>query len=328
MIAIRLLVDGAVVREAVFRDLPVSIGRGADCDFAIVDPSVSRSHARVVADESGAVWIEDAGSVNGLRVATTRTDRAALPPTGALRCSLGAAEVELALASPDATLEIAAPRPAAPAWARTLRAAGYWAAGIAAWTGNALLDAGFWSPWEQDRQTKLSWLTLGVAVGLPIMAFVLMGLLRIVGRKARMSEVLRALALVSAGWVAFTLVEGASAYLLSVRLHSLLVGLLGSGGLVATVAYLASVARPGPRGRFFLAWAAVISVLLLGAVGAGRLATRQAGIPQLDYDVSMPVAGLTGPARDLDSYLGTVRSGFETAQRAAEENRRSLQTHP
>ena len=224
MIAVRLLLEGAVVREAVFSALPVSIGRGGDCDFAIFDPSVSRSHARVVADESGAVWIEDAGSINGLRVGTNGVDRAAMPATGALRCSLGAAEVELALASEDATLRIATPRPATPASEGALRATAYWAAGIGAWTVNALLDAGFWSPWEQDRQTKLSWLALGVAVGLPIAAFVLMGLLRIVGRKARIGDVLRALALVSAGWVVFTLVEGVTVYVLSVRVHSLLVG--------------------------------------------------------------------------------------------------------
>ncbi len=328
MIAVRLLRGGAVVREAVFRDLPISMGRGAECDFAIVDPSVSRIHARVVGDDSGAVWIEDAGSINGLRIDGGPTQRADLPATGALRCSLGAAEVELELASQDATVAIAVPDPATPVPDSPLRAAGYWAAGIAAWTTIALLDAGFWSPWEQGRQAKLAWLTLGMAISLPITAFILMGLLRIVGRQARLGDVLRALALVSVGWVVFTLVEGATAYALSVRLHALLVSLLGTGGAVASTAYLASVARRGPNGRFLLAWAAAIGVLTLGLGAAGRLAARQAGIPQLDYDVSMPIAGMTGPASDLDTYLGRVRTGFETARRAAEENRRDLQTHP
>jgi pSer/pThr/pTyr-binding forkhead associated (FHA) protein len=153
VIAVRLLMDGAVVREAVFRDLPISIGRGADCDFAVVDPSVSRRHARVVADPSGAVWIEDAGSVNGLRLGASRVDRAAVPSTGSLRFSLGSAQVEVARASQDATLELAPPRPAAPGWARASRAVAYWTAGIAAWAGITLLDSGFWSPWEQSRLT-------------------------------------------------------------------------------------------------------------------------------------------------------------------------------
>jgi FHA domain len=326
VIAVRLVRHGAVVREAVFRDLPISLGRGAECDFAIVDPSVSRCHARVAGDDSGAVWIEDAGSVNGLRIDARPTGRAVLPATGALRCSLGAAEVELELASQDATVAIAIPSPATPVTDSALRAAGYWAAGIASWTAIALLDAGFWSPWEQDRQTKLAWLTLGTAISLPVVAFILMGLLRIVGRQARIGDVLRALALVSFGWVLFTLVEGATAYVLPVRLHALFVSLLGTGGAVASTAYLASLARPGPNGRFLLAWAAAIGALTLGLGAAGRLAARQAGIPQLDYDVSMPIAGVTGPASDLDTYLDKVRSGFEKARRAAEENRRDLQT--
>ena len=153
-----------------------------------------------------------------------------------------------------------------------------------------------------------------------------MGLLRIVGRKARLGDVLRALALVSSGWVVFTIVHDAAAYILSVRLHTLVVGLLGNGGLVASVTYLASVARPGPRGRFVLAWAAAIGVLVAAFAAAGRLATRQAGTPQLDYDVAMPIAGVTGPASDLDSYLGSVREGFENAEQKAEEERRNLQT--
>jgi pSer/pThr/pTyr-binding forkhead associated (FHA) protein len=325
VIAVRLLADGAVVREAVFRDLPISIGRGADSDFAIVDPSVSRRHARVVADPAGAVWIEDAGSVNGLGLGATRVDRAAVPITGSLRLSLGSAQLEVAIASPDATLALAAPRLSSSGWARASRAAAYWGAGIAAWAGITLLDSGFWSPWEQSRQTKLSWLALGVAVGLPIVAFVLMGLLRIVGRKARLGDVLRALAVVSSGWVVFTIVHDAAAYVLGVRLHSLVVGLLGSGGLVASVAYLASIARPGPRRRFFLAWSAAIAFLVAAFAAAGRLAARQAGTPQLDYDVAMPIAGVTGPASDLDRYLGSLRTDFQAAEKNAEEERRALQ---
>lgn len=322
MIAVRLLVDGVVVREAVFREAPVVIGRGPESDFAIVDPSVSRQHARVRADESGAVWIEDAGSRNGLRIGAERVERAALPAGGSLRCRLGAAEVELAVSSTDATVEIMAPAPSPHGPLRALKALALWAAGITAWAGLMLIDPSFWSPWEQDRLTTLSWVTLGVAVGLPVLAFVLIGLLRIVGRRARVSDALRALALVSWGWVLLTFLMEAASYGLSVRAHGVLTALLGPGGAAVTVAYLASVARPGPRRRFFVTWVVAIAVLLAGFAGAGRLAARQAGTPQLDYDVRTPIAGVTGPASHVDRYLDALRADFSVAAGRAEEERR------
>lgn len=320
MIAIRLLVDGAVVREAVFGRDSVVIGRGPESDFAILDPSVSRQHARVRADESGVVWIEDAGSRNGLRIGSERVERAALPAAGGLRCRLGAAEVELAVSSTEATVEIMAPRPHGPL--RALKALALWAAGITAWAGLMLIDPSFWSPWEQDRLTTLSWVTLGVAVGLPVLAFVLIGLLRIVGRRARVSDALRALTLVSWGWVLLTFLVEAASYGLSIRAHGVLTALLGQGGVVVTVAYLASVARPGPRRRFFVTWAVAIAVLLTGFAGVGRLAARQAGTPQLDYDVKAPIAGVTGPASHFDRYLDGLRADFSAARGRAEDERR------
>jgi hypothetical protein len=51
-------------------DLPLgelTIGRGATCGLTIDDPLVSRTHARIVIDETGG-YIEDAGSRNGIRV--------------------------------------------------------------------------------------------------------------------------------------------------------------------------------------------------------------------------------------------------------------------
>ena len=326
MIAVRLLVDGAVVREAVFREASVVIGRGLESDFVIVDPSVSRQHARVRADPSGAVWIEDVGSRNGLRIGTERVERAALPAAGSLRCRLGATEVELVVPSTDATVEIMAPTPSAHGPLRALKALALWAAGITAWANLMLINPSFWSPWEQDRLTTLSWVALGVAVGLPVLAFVLIGLLRIVGRRARVSDALRALTLVSWGWVLLTLLVEAASYGLSVRAHGVLTALLGQGAVVVTVAYLASVARPGPRRRFFVTWVVAVAVLLAGFAGAGRLAARQAGTPRLDYDVRMPIAGVTGPASHFDRYLDALRADFNAAEGRAEDERRRSET--
>jgi len=48
------------------------VGRGRDCGLVLVDPSVSRVHARIVVRPDGAVLVEDVGSANGLFVNDTR----------------------------------------------------------------------------------------------------------------------------------------------------------------------------------------------------------------------------------------------------------------
>ena len=328
MIAIRLLVDGAVVREGVFREGSALIGRGPESDFPVVDPSVSRRHARVRTDEVGAVWIEDAGSRNGLRTGAGRVERAAVPAGGTLRCWLGAVEVELAVAGADATVEIAAPAASAHGAVRALKALALWAAGIAAWAGLILIDPGFWSPWEQDRLAKFSWVALTVSVFLPVVAFVLIGLLRIVGRRAPVGDALRALAVVSWGWVLLVLLDSAASYALRVPAHAMLEAVLRNGGAIVTIAYLASVGRAGRGRRFFAVWAAAVAVLLVGFNAAGRLAARQAGTPQLDYDLGVPIGGGTGPASGLDAYLEGVRADFTVAEQRAEEDRPTSHSAP
>jgi hypothetical protein len=68
------------------------IGRGADCDVALSDPSVSRKHARVEADAEGRVLVHDLGSVHGVLVNGARV-RGSAPLThgsrlGILSCTL------------------------------------------------------------------------------------------------------------------------------------------------------------------------------------------------------------------------------------------------
>jgi len=56
--------DTISIRE----DGPTVIGRDAECDGIVRDDGISRRHARVVRDESGAYVLEDLGSTNGIRV--------------------------------------------------------------------------------------------------------------------------------------------------------------------------------------------------------------------------------------------------------------------
>jgi len=56
-------------------DRATLIGRDAECDGVIRDDGISRRHARVCRDESGAFVIEDLGSTNGVFVDGTRIER-------------------------------------------------------------------------------------------------------------------------------------------------------------------------------------------------------------------------------------------------------------
>jgi hypothetical protein len=322
VITIRLLVDGAVVREAVFRDGPVLLGRGLESDFVLLEPSVSRRHARVCQAEDGSVWIEDVGSRNGLRVGGVPASRAPLPARGTLRCQLGAAEVEIALPSAEQTLELELPPAPARAGLRVLAALAFWALAVAAAACGMLASPSFWSPWDQNRLATFVGMTMGVAVGVPILAFLLIGLLRIVRRRARLTQTLRALALVGWSWVLLAALTRASWYVLSVQAQGLLASALGVAGTAMGVAYLASTARRGPPLRFFLVWAAVVVLVMAGVAGAGRLAARQSGTPQVDYDMDVPIAGWSGPASSLDRYLAGVRADYARAERRAAEERR------
>ena len=322
MIAVRLLADGVVVREAVFRDGSFVIGRAPESDFVIVDPSLSRRHALVRTDENGDVWIEDADSRNGLWLGDEAVPRARLSAARPARFRLGTVELELALSSADATQEIA--RPPAPRPRPRLRALGLLAAGVGAGVLSVVIEPSFWSPWQTDRWTGLLRFTLGLAVGLPVLAFVLVGLLRIVGRRAHVSDALSTLALLSWGSVLLRLVLAASTYALAVRAHAVVALLLQVVASAVIVASLASIARPGPRARFFATWAAVVTLMIVGFGAVGALAARQAGVPELDYQVAVPILGLTGPASDLDGYLRVVGEDFTTAETgAADELRRS-----
>ena len=56
----------------------------------------------------------------------------------------------------------------------------------------------------------------------------------------------------------------------------------------------------------------------------GQMASRQAGVPAARYDMSVPLAGFSGPRGELSAYFDLVRRDFKEAQReAADEERRT-----
>jgi hypothetical protein len=92
------------VRETVFRSLPVTLGRGADCDFPILTtPSLAPARG-AGARPRGALVLRDLGSRNGLHLGPQRV--ASLPVAALVALPVGTVELELEPLRDSDTLEI------------------------------------------------------------------------------------------------------------------------------------------------------------------------------------------------------------------------------
>ena len=63
-------------------DNPLSIGRSDGCGLMLAEPSVSRSHAEVWADQRGDAWVIDCGSTNGTFLNGRQVERGEPTPIG------------------------------------------------------------------------------------------------------------------------------------------------------------------------------------------------------------------------------------------------------
>jgi FHA domain-containing protein len=72
--------SGVVQTRLRLGDQPVTVGRGYGNDIILDDPYVDARHARITLDDSGALVLEDLGSLNGLALpsGTTRVTRVAV----------------------------------------------------------------------------------------------------------------------------------------------------------------------------------------------------------------------------------------------------------
>ncbi|HZI41642.1 MAG TPA: FHA domain-containing protein [Gemmatimonadaceae bacterium] len=114
--------DGARTRH-VLNGQALTLGRGLANDVVLDDPYVDASHARVILDESGAVVVEDLGSVNGLVSGTDRIfGRAVVRPGATLR--VGRTQLRFRDPSeslPPALVDVQVPSLAAPSSSRVTR---------------------------------------------------------------------------------------------------------------------------------------------------------------------------------------------------------------
>lgn len=329
MIAARVLKDGAVVRETVLGRLPATIGRDASCDLVLFDGSVSRRHAVLEQDESGAVVLRDQGSRNGILVdGALRTET---PLGSVLHCRLGAVAVELERLSPADTgafsLDALQRAERRHRIAQPLLAL---AIGLGGFLVGTAAEPSFWSPYQKNRGLELSGQALGFVLTLLLGSFGLLIVLKAAGRTVRLADTLAACARVVWLWPATVLLQSASYYVLGVGAHALVRdALLPNAAAAIGVATLAAVRRPGTSRRFRLAWAvAILAVAAAFEVNEG-LTARRAGTPALDHSVLPPLGSWTGPAVSEDAFLAALgRESAGAAQDAALVERRQSALEP
>lgn len=322
MIALRLLREGGALREQVFTELPLVLGRSPEADFVLADASVSRTHARLERDGAGQLQLVDLGSVNGLHAGSCRV--AALPIAGPTRCRLGAVEVEIVPVADDPTLEIRLED-----WHREEQRRGlphqalYLGVGVLGVVVTELLSPGFWSPWQRSRASELVGSVVALLVLLPLLAFLLFVALKVAARPVRVADTLWALARVvwlSPLWLVLSV---ASDYLLPESASGIASSLLGWAACVVGVVFLAGLRRRRRSRAFALGWAGAVTLLWLGTSLTSSLAAERLGVPQNDYTVRPPLAGLVGLSSSLEDYLARVEAAAAAAAQDAEAVRLS-----
>jgi hypothetical protein len=318
VIAVRLLKDGVVVREALFKHLPVTLGREQGCDFPLFDGSVSRAHARIEREESGGLVLRDSGSRNGLHVGPVKVQAA--PVDGLLHCLIGAVEVEIEPLVDATTQEIRLHD-----WRKLERRRGlsdylrYAVVGMLGWLTMWVVEPSFWSPWQKDRGVALLGQALAALLALPLAAALLFVLLKAFGRRLRLADTLEALSRL----VWLSPLASAAAYVayypLPATTFALVRGLLGMAVAAWIAASLAAIRRPGPSRLFRAAWATAAVLLAAGFGAIASLTSERTGQPKLDFHVQVPLAGYAGRSESLDDYWKRLDQAI--GQTAAEEKR-------
>jgi hypothetical protein len=322
MIVVRLLHEGAVVREALFDRLPLILGRGAECDFVLTDPSVSRVHARLERDGEDRLVLCDAGSLNGIHAGPARI--AQLAVGGTLRCRLGAAEIEIETVSEAPTRAVRADQ-----WHRyeQRRSLGHYALylglGVLGLASRQVLEPDFWSPWQRSRVSELVGTVVGALVLLPVLAFLVFVALKAAGRQVRVADTLRALARLSWLLPLWLVLNTAADYVFEGGGQSAATAFLTWAAVVTAIVYVASLRRPGRRRAFALGWGVAVTVLWVGGQLVSAMGERRMGVPQNDYVVRPPLGRYVGRTVDLDIYLDRVEAGSKRAADAAEDVLRS-----
>jgi hypothetical protein len=320
VIAVRVLHQGVIVREHVLPGLPVRVGRAPENDVVLFDPSVSRAHAVIESDASGELVVRDLGSRNAIRLGPRPVTEA--HGRRLVRCLLGRVEIEVERLRTDDTLEL---RPGEVVGFDQRRSiadhARYVALAAAAWLAMVVGGPDLWSPWQQNRTGVLLGHCLAAMITLPVAGLVLLGFLRLAGRRVRIADTLRAFAVVAVLFAGSKAVLTAAYYALPSDAFGLFKRTVEIGLTVWAVVYLAAVRRAGRSLWFRAAWGGATLVLIGGLQGLGTLTQKRMGMPQVDHHVQPPLASVTGPHRPLSAFFDRLAEASNAAaERAAEVN--------
>ncbi len=308
MIAVRVLRDGIVIRESLFRTTPVRIGRSVESDLVLTDPSVSREHARIERDDSGALAIVGTGGTNGLYAGPRRVDSE--PIVGRLRARLGLVEIEIEEVREDQTQPISIEDLHGLDQRRTpLTWAKYIVVTLLALNLEAVMAAEFWSPWNSQRLVGIVWQSGSMLVAILIFGSILLGLLKAAGRKVRMADVLEHVAIyawlrplaVALALFAYYLVPDGAAAVLSAWLPTFATALF--------LAQAAAIRRPAPSRNFKLFWLTAVLLVFAGVDLTSSYAARRMGQPEAGHGMQAPLPGIgTGPAVEFEDYAAAVEA--------------------
>jgi hypothetical protein len=314
MLVVRVLREGAVTREELFRSMPIRIGRSEDCELVLTDPSVSREHARIERDPEGGFVIIDGAGTNGLyagpkRVASERF-------SSHLRARLGVTEIEIEEVSASVTQPISLEdlhrldqRRTPLTWARYILVA------LAALALDTVIEPEFWSPWNSQRAVGLVWQSMTALVVILISASILLGVLKSAGRKVRMADVLHHFALFSWLGPLSVVVALLAYYMVPDEFASALRSWLPSLAGVAFLAQAAAIRRPGPNFGFRARWAVAILLMLTGVEFTRSYASKRSGEPRMDHAMQAPAPGLgTGPSVSFEQYGASVEAAGKRSE--------------
>jgi hypothetical protein len=300
--------------------LPLTLGRGMSNDVIIDDPYVDAVHARIVADDSGAIMLEDLGSVNGIRANGTRL-AGRMPLSAGTEVRIG--RTILRFRDPNESLpaalvesaEMSLPRPAQ--WLMTTRGS---LTLVAVLCGTMALFTWLGSS-ERDNGDSIFAAVMAVLVMIALWA----GIWSVVTRGPdRRYHLFSHVAVVSALTLMMMLYGQANSWLRFYFPDASAVDLLYGGvALIAIAALVAGhLAVAGVltrRGRWW-AGGIVSGLLLLLVVIVGLInEDKFSAVPRFPNELE-PVTPALVPTKSVSQFVGLMQEAKQDADEASEKD--------
>lgn len=305
-----LHLDGARTRH-MLNGQALTLGRGLTNDVVLDDPYVDASHARLTLDESGAVLVEDLGSVNGLVSGTDRIfGRAVVRPGETLR--VGRTQLRLRDANellPPALVDAPAPSLAAPGSSRVTRLLSSTPANLSV-AGLALIVYAI-AAWLSSSGRSSASDVMSKSLGLAMIVAVWAGLWSIASRIiVHQFRFVGHLAVVSAlvlGGVLYSYVNGLLEFLYP---DAALIDIMGVVAIFALVGvllagHLALTSAMPRRRRWKIA--GIVAATVIGVAGLSALSKDESYSDVPTYSAALlPIAGGLVPTKSIDQFEGVA----------------------